>query len=129
MHFCSAYNMGTFNSNNINHNKRILKTIADFDLQKVLNYGVTAKKYDLVHTTLWRKHMSQVIFKSEAIIKFWQKLNKAQKKFYLAILGTLWSKTLFKPQKRYTEASWASTGLSNLYTVIHSILKACICKI
>lgn len=89
MHFCSAYNVGTFNSNNIDHNKRILETIADLDLQKVLNYGVTAKKYDLVHTILWRKHMSQAVFKSEAIIEFRQKLNKAKKKFYLAILDTL----------------------------------------
>ena len=63
-------NIITFTSNDMNHNDGILVAIADLDSQKISNYGATAKKYDLVHTTLWRKHKSQTIFRSEAITKF-----------------------------------------------------------
>lgn len=60
----------TFTSNNIDHNNRILAAIADLDSQMVSNYAITVKKYDLVCTTLWRKHTSQTVSRNEAITEF-----------------------------------------------------------
>ena len=40
--------------------------------------GATAKKYDLVRTTLWRRHTSQTDSRSEATTEFRQALNAAQ---------------------------------------------------
>ena len=60
----------TFTNNDIDHNNWILVVIVDLDLQKIPNYEATAKKYDLVHTTLWRRHTSQIVSKSEATTKF-----------------------------------------------------------
>ena len=92
MHSRSAYNAGTFNSNSMDHNEQILEAIADLDSQEVPNYGATAKKYDLVRTTLWRRHTSQTVSRSEATTKFRQALNEAQEKVLLGNIGRLVTK-------------------------------------
>ena len=79
----------TFTSNDMDHNDRILAAIADLDSQKVPNYGATAKKYDLVRTTLWRRHTSQTVSRSEATTEFRQALNAAQEKVLLGHIGRL----------------------------------------
>ena len=83
------HNAGTFNSNSMDHNKRILEAIADLDSQEVPNYWATAKKYDLVCTTLWRRHTSQTVSRSEATTEFRQALNEAQEKVLLGHIGGL----------------------------------------
>lgn len=70
----------TFNSDSMDHNERILAVIADLDSQGVPNYGATAKNYDLVRTTLWRRHTSQTVSRGEATTEFRQALNEDQGK-------------------------------------------------
>lgn len=53
MHTCFAYNIDIFNNNNIDYKKQILSAIANENLQKISNYLAIAKKYNLMHTTLW----------------------------------------------------------------------------
>ncbi len=87
MHSDSAKNADTSNNNNMDYNKLILAAIANLDLQEVLNYRATVKKYDLVRITIWLKHTSQTVSSSEATTEFWQALNEVQEKVLLAILG------------------------------------------
>lgn len=77
-------NTTTFTSNDMDHNDRILAAIADLDSQEVPNYGATAKKYDLVRTTLWRRYTSQTVSRSEATA-----LNAAQEKVLLGHISGL----------------------------------------
>ena len=86
------HNAGTFNSNSMDHKERILEAIADLYSQEVPNYGATAKKYDLVRTTLWRRHTSQTVSRSEATTEFRQALNEAQEKVLLVHIGRLVTK-------------------------------------
>ena len=89
MHTRSAHNAGTFNSNSMDHKERILETIADLDSQEVPNYWATAQKFDLVRITLWRRHTSQTVSRSEATTEFRQALNEAQEKVLLGRIGRL----------------------------------------
>ncbi len=82
-------NADTSNNDNMDYNERILAAIADLDSQEVPNYGATAKKYDLVRTTLWRRHTSQTVSRSEATTEFRQALNEAQEKVLLSHIGRL----------------------------------------
>ena len=68
MHFRSAKNMDTCN---VDYKIQILSAIDDLDLQKASNYVTTAKKFDLVRTTLKQKHTSQFVSRSETTTKFW----------------------------------------------------------
>lgn len=111
--------------------------IAYLNLQKILKYGVITKKYDLIWMILWQKHMSQTIFKSKTTTKFWQTLNKTQKKVlfgyirYLVIRKTLLIFGIIKNiiEKKFIKANWANSRLDNLYIIIHSIPKTYIYKI
>ena len=71
----------------MDHNERILEAIANLDSQEAPNYWAIAKKYDLVCTTLWRRHISQIISRSEVTTKFRKALNEAQEKVLLGHVG------------------------------------------
>ena len=49
----------TFTNDIMDYNDRISMAIADLDSQEFPNCGATAKKYDLVRTTLWRRHTNR----------------------------------------------------------------------
>ena len=89
MHSRFAKNAYTFNSDIMDHNERILSAIADLNLQEVPNYGATAKKYNLVRTTLWRRHTPQTVSRREATTEFRQALNEAQEKVLLGYIRRL----------------------------------------
>lgn len=73
----------------MDYNDRISKTIANLDLQEVPNYRATAKKYDLMRTTLWRRHTAQTVSRGEATTKYRKVLNGAQKKGLVGHIGRL----------------------------------------
>ena len=51
--------------------------------------GPLQKKYDLLRTTLWRRHTSQTVSRSDATTEFRQALNEAQEKVLLGHIGRL----------------------------------------
>ncbi len=73
----------------MDYNNRISTAIADLDSQEVPNYGATAKKYDLVRTTVWRRHTAQTVSRSEATTESRQVLNGAQEKVLLGHIDRL----------------------------------------
>ena len=89
MHACPALDTAAFYNDNIDYNDRISTPIANLDSQDVPNYGATAKKYDLVRTTLWRRHTAETVARGEATTEFRQVLNGAQEKVLLGHIGRL----------------------------------------
>ena len=73
----------------MDYNNRISTAIADLDSQEVPNYGATAKKYDLVRTTVWRRHTAQTVSRSEATAESRQVLNDAQEKVLIGHIDRL----------------------------------------
>ena len=62
---------------------RIAAALADLESQVVPNYSATAKKHEVVRTTLKRQYIGKTISNYKATIKHRQVLNTTQKNVLL----------------------------------------------
>lgn len=58
---------------------RIAATLADSELQVVPNYSTTAKKHEVVYTTLMRRYIGKTVSNYEATTKYRQAFYATQK--------------------------------------------------
>lgn len=74
---------------NSSHNDRMEQAIADLKSQDTPNYRATAKKYDVNHTTLRRRHLGEQGTRQAAVSEHRQRLTLAQEEVLVGHINKL----------------------------------------
>ena len=89
MHTPPKINPPSSNNDIMSNADRIAAALADLESQAVPNYKATAKKYEVVRTTLMRRYTGKTVSNQEATTEHRQALNASQEDVLLGHIQRL----------------------------------------